>query len=95
MLMVLSCNNAFSESKEQSLQALLLSTQQQVEQARAVNGLWRDTEKHIQNAEELIRDGKLDEANELLLQAKLQAELSYQQAVEQKDNVLLPYYLRP
>jgi chitodextrinase len=59
----------------------------------AVNGEWRDTEKLIQQAKSEVQEGKLTNALTLANQAYHQGELSYQQAMKQKD-LDFPTYLR-
>ncbi len=73
---------------------LLQQTELQVAQAQTVNGLWRDTQQLVKQAKELFNAGKQQEAIALLHEAQSQAQLGYQQAIDQADKELVPSYLR-
>lgn len=52
-------------------------------QANSVGGEWRDTGKMIKKAEELLAEGKIEEAEALARQAEAQGMLGYMQATAQ------------
>lgn len=64
---------------------LLRETEHLVQQADTVGGLWRDTQKLISQAKKAHQQGDLPTAFKRLRKAKKQAELGYQQALEQKN----------
>lgn len=57
-----------------------------VKQAASVNGLWRDTEDLIKQADAALAQGNEETAVKLANKAKKQAELGYQQAISERDN---------
>jgi hypothetical protein len=75
--------------------------QQAVEQAKeafekavAEQGGWMSTKKMIRSAELSATRGNKDKALELAEKARREAELSYQQAVDQKQHWSEPKYLK-
>lgn len=56
-----------------------------LKQADSVGGAWRDTGKMIKKAEELLSEGKTDEAVKLAREAEAQGMLGYMQATAQSD----------
>jgi 2',3'-cyclic-nucleotide 2'-phosphodiesterase (5'-nucleotidase family) len=75
--------------------------QQAVEQAKeafekavAEQGGWMSTKKMIRSAELSATKGNKDKALELAEKARREAELSYQQAVDQKQHWSEPKYLK-
>ena len=64
------------------------------QQAASVGGEWRDVGKMLEQAEHAANSGNLEKAKQLAELVKLQSELGYQQAVEQKGNVKHPSILR-
>ena len=52
-------------------------------QANMVGGEWRDTDKMIRRAEELLAEGKAEEAEALAREAEIQGMLGYMQATSQ------------
>lgn len=73
----------------------LAKTEKLVSEAKTATGLWRDTNKLVEQAIELSREQKYDSAIRLLKEAQFQANSGYQQATSQ-DNLedLVPYYLK-
>ena len=57
-------------------------------QAASVGGEWRDTGKMIKKAEELLAEGKTEEAAQMAEQAEAQAMLGYMQATSQNSDNL-------
>ncbi len=57
-----------------------------VKKAASVNGLWRDTEDLIKQAEAAVAQGNEETAVKLANKAKKQAELGYQQAMDEQQN---------
>lgn len=62
--------------------------------AASVDGEWRDVAVLLEQAEQAVNSGDLDNAKKLAELAKFQSELGYQQAVDQKGNVEHPSILR-
>jgi acyl-CoA reductase-like NAD-dependent aldehyde dehydrogenase len=54
-------------------------------QANSVGGEWRDTGKMIKKAEDLLSEGKADEAEALAREAEAQGMLGYMQATGQSE----------
>ena len=75
-------------------QAELIETEALIAQAKSTGGLWRDTEKLLNQAKELYKNGNELNAGELLKEVKQQANLGYQQMSEQSSNLFVPYYLQ-
>ena len=75
-------------------QTEMATTENLMAQAKASGSLWRDTEKLLSQAKKLRESGKNEDAISTLLEAKLQAELAYRQAVEQSERDLVTYYLK-
>ena len=95
-ILLLSCNlllihNGYATN----LQNELTETEELVQQAKSVGSLWRDTEKLVAKAKDLIRTGKHKDAAALLNEAKQQAVLAYNQALNQTEDKLIPHYLLP
>jgi hypothetical protein len=57
-------------------------------QASSVGGEWRDTGKMIKKAEQLLKEGKTEEAAKLAQQAEAQGMLGYMQATSQTSDNL-------
>lgn len=57
-----------------------------VKKAASVNGLWRDTEDLIKQAEAALAQGNEETAIKLANKAKRQAELGYKQAMDEQKN---------
>lgn len=57
-----------------------------VKQAASVDGLWRDTEELIKQAEAALAQGNEETAVKLAKKAKRQAELGYKQAMDEQKN---------
>lgn len=66
--------------------------QTQLKKAASVQGEWRDTGKILRKAQSALAENKFEDAIKLAMQAKIQAELGYEQAVSQQD-LKLPSYL--
>ena len=66
-----------------------------ISKSETVNGLWRDTRKLVEQAQEAAGKENYDDALALLKQAQFQAKTGYLQATSQ-DNLdqLVPYYLK-
>jgi hypothetical protein len=62
--------------------------------AASVAGEWRDTKKMINEAEELVKTGELEEAIKKANKAKRQGELGYAQALSQKGADFPSYVLQ-
>ena len=62
--------------------------------ANAVNGEWREVNKLIEDSHLEYKNGDVEKALELIIEAKHQAELGYQQAVSQQGKVEHPSYLK-
>ncbi len=58
----------------------------EVKKAASVNGLWRDTEDLIKQAEAALAQGNEETAVKLANEAKHQAELGYKQAMDGQKN---------
>ena len=56
--------------------------------ANSVGGEWRDTGKMLAKAEELLKEGKYDEAAKMAEEAEVQAMLGYMQATSQTNDNL-------
>ena len=57
-------------------------------QADMVGGEWRDTDKMIKRAEQLLAEGKLEQADKMAREAEIQGMLGYMQATSQtRDNL--------
>lgn len=78
-----------------NLQNELTETEELVQQAKSAGSLWRDTEKLVAKAKDLIQSGKHTDAAALLNEARQQAELAYHQALDQTEDNLIPHYLLP
>ena len=57
-------------------------------QANSVGGEWRDTGKLIKKAEQLLKEGKAEEAEKLAREAEAQGMLGYMQATSQTSDNL-------
>jgi hypothetical protein len=57
-----------------------------VKKAESVNGLWRDPESLIKQAEAALAQGNEATAIKLAQKAKKEAELGYQQAMDERKN---------
>ena len=69
-------------------EAAIAAAKEAQKQARSVGGEWRDTDKMIKKAENLLKQGKDDEAAKLAQEAEAQGMLGYMQATSQtKDNL--------
>ena len=66
-----------------------------ISKSETVNGLWRDTRKLVEQAQEAASKENYGDALALLKQAQFQAKAGYRQATSQ-DNLdqLVPYYLK-
>lgn len=69
-------------------------TEALITRAKSAGSLWRDTEKLLLQAKDLIAAGKQEQAEKLLHEAGQQAELAYQQATTQPIKDIVPYYLK-
>ena len=58
-------------------------TEAHIAQAKAAGGLWRDTEKFLEQAKELHANGNQQEAYTVLQKATQHSKLGYQQASNQ------------
>ena len=74
----------------------LVITQELILKAKAVDGLWRDTNKLVEQATLLADKNKFEDGIALLQQAQFQAQSGYDQASKQSNLTnLIPYYLKP
>jgi hypothetical protein len=55
----------------------------EIDKAKAVNHEWRDSRKLLEKAENLNKEGKSDQAMQLVAEAKMQGELAVIQAEDQ------------
>ncbi|KOR31393.1 hypothetical protein TI04_01050 [Achromatium sp. WMS2] len=62
------------------------------DKASNANSVWINTEDMIKMAEDLMQQGKLEQARDLAHEARYQAELSYAQSLQQPNG--FPAYLR-
>ena len=76
-----------------SFDAELKIAENTLQDAREVQGAWRDTHKMIKQAIELKKAGQAQRALALLEQARRQAELGKQQAMTQKERIYYPPFL--
>lgn len=79
---------------DKEVQKAVELAKQTFEQAVKEQGGWVSTKKLIKSAELSATKGNREEALKLAEQAKLEAELSLQQAVNQKENWSEPAYLQ-
>lgn len=81
---------------DENYQHELSKAQALIEQANTVNGLWRDTQKLVAQAQEQATLENHGQAIYLLKQAQFQAQQGYTQANNQSElKDLIPYYLQP
>ncbi len=73
------------EQQSREFNILLIEAERSVKKAAAVGGLWRDTEKYIAQAKKAHQQGNYKKALKQVRAAKKQAELGYQQALEQQN----------
>ena len=64
---------------------LLVETQAAVQRADEIDALWRDTEKLVARAIKFHKKNDINQALKLIKRAKKQANLAYQQALEQRN----------
>ncbi len=81
-------------NEDEEINQLIEAAKVAQQKAAAVDGEWRDVNEMLELAEKAAISGDLEKAKELAELAKLQSELGYQQAVEQKGNVEHPSILR-
>ena len=93
-LLLLSCLAWACTAYASEWQKEVSETEALITRAKSVGSLWRDTEKLLANAKELIAAGKQEQAEILLHEAGQQAELAYQQATTQPTKDIVPYYLK-
>ena len=96
LILLFICNKLWAnEDLSPDFQQILQKTEAQTVQAQQAKGLWRDTQQLIKQAKELASAGMHTKAITLLHEAQHQAQLGYQQALDQADKELVPAYLRP
>ena len=78
---------------EQQVQQAIVAAKSAFEKAVAEQGGWVSTSKLLKDAELNAASGDKQKALQLAEQAKREAELSYNQIVEQKSNWSEPVYL--
>ena len=78
---------------EQQVQQAVEAAKSAFEKAVAEQGGWVSTSKLLKDAELSVANGDKQKALQLAEQAKREAELSYNQIVEQKSNWSEPDYL--
>ncbi len=61
--------------------------------AASVEGEWRDVGKFIKKAEKALKKGDLDTAMKLAKKARVQSELGYKQAMEQRKSASMSLYI--
>ena len=83
-----------SEDIQLDYENLLKETKSHIKKAQEVNGLWRDTILMLDEAKNLYQSNNHTEAIKLLKKANSQAKLGVLQAENQKDNELIPHYLK-
>ena len=94
VIFFLGCFVLINYANSSDWQSEIAEVETLITQAKSAGGLWRDTEKLLEQAKEFQTNGNLQEAYASLHKAKQQAELGHQQAAEQVDNLLIPYYLK-
>lgn len=72
-------------SGKASYDAAMSAAKSAQEKAASVHGEWRDTGKLIKQAELAAEKGDFDSAEKLAKKAEFQANMGYEQAIEQKD----------
>lgn len=83
------------EANQTTYDKELTLTLQQIAKADGVQGLWRDTRKLVEQAEESATQQDYETAILLLQEAQFQAKTGYHQAVSQSTlDELVPYYLK-
>lgn len=92
-LLILSTSTLATEISAE-INERLDKTEAAIIKARSNNSLWRDTEKLFSEAKALAAQNNLNEAQELLNTVEFQINTATQQAVEQDDKEVLPYYLK-
>ena len=90
LVMSVGCSHAEDSA---SFDAELKIAENTLQDAREVQGAWRDTKKLIVQAIELEKNGQTEKALSLIKKAKHQAQVGKQQAVSQKDKVVYPTFL--
>jgi hypothetical protein len=84
LLTSLPVTNAWSTTRSEAERAIS-EAEEAREKAAAVGGEWRDTAKMIQSATKLLDTRQYTKASGIAKEAKLQAELGYEQAMNEKD----------
>lgn len=93
-ILIVSTISLASDDEKLSYEKLLTETKSHIKKAQEVNGLWRDTEQLLHEAERLHKSGDAAAAIKLLNEVNTQARLGYQQANSQTSQELIPYYLQ-
>ena len=77
---------------EDKAQHMIEEPQADIKKAASVDGLWRDTDKLLKQAQEALQNKQFEQSMELASKARKEAQLGYQQSVSQKE-LKLPNYL--
>ena len=87
---------AFSQDdKNVILEDKILTLEKKISIAKSENALWRDTEKQLSSAKELIISGESQQASEVLSRIDFELDRSLAQSREQSDiSQLVPHYLK-
>ena len=94
LIVLLACLLWINSANASDWQTEIAETEALIAQAKSIGGMWRDTEKLLNQAKELYKNGNDLNAGELLKEAKQQANLGYQQMSKQSSNLFIPYYLQ-
>ena len=83
------CSSGFVTSANAADAAAAITAAKEAQkQAASVGGEWRDTDKMIKKAEQLLKEGKSEEAAKLAQKAESQGMLGYMQATSQTADKL-------
>ena len=91
--LIASCSN---ESSKDIYNTELIKTKELILKAEKVNGLWRDTQSLLEQAQEQAKQNNFESGIKLLQEAQFQANAGYDQAINQSNlENLIPFYLKP
>ena len=94
VLFVSILTNISIAEESQKASEVIVQAKEKFKQAVLLEGGWTSTDKLIKQAEAALKKGDKQTAVRLALKAKREAELSYNQAVDQKEHWSEPPYIR-
>ncbi len=95
LILFFSTHSVAQSNDTKALENKIAMLYERIDQVKSEIALWRDTEKHLSSAEQLLNEGNVQQANELIKIVELQLSNSLAQAQGQTDiNQLIPYYLK-